>query len=179
MELSSEVFKRQKRACRAWEREVRDARKSWLPKSSLEHFDRLGKPINLTICLALGKNPEYSRVAETQVGPFAISTVWLGFGFRGREKTVPPIFETMVFNIEGGGERSTESMERYTTEALAWDGHLEMVRHYSILAENLIKSKADLHKWLTHDEKAVRQWAISLAGKIGGGKLLPAKREGR
>lgn len=97
-------------------------------------YDRDGRPIDVETANELLLDWEYRRVAEDQVGPYWVSTVWLGidhgFGF-GPEPHPPIIFETMVFATHRNTERETLGPDldcrRYTTEEEARAGHEEMV----------------------------------------------------
>lgn len=84
------------------------------------YYDRAGQPITQDEWIALMARRDYKIVAQHQVGESWVSTVWLGLdhGFRGS----PMIFETLVF-----GGRLGDEMERYSTEAQAWEGHAWMV----------------------------------------------------
>lgn len=68
---------------------------------------------------------DYKVVAKTQIGPYLVSTVWLGLdhGFGMTEQ--PLIFETMVFN-ERTGDTDVDQMHRYATEDEAIRGHEEI-----------------------------------------------------
>jgi hypothetical protein len=95
----------------------------------MEEYDREGKPISLhEFCRLLG-NEEYKRVAETQVGPYWISTVWLGINHNFSRTGPPIIFETMVFatgpDVDGLGPDM--DCYRWSTEAEALAGHEEVV----------------------------------------------------
>jgi hypothetical protein len=88
------------------------------------------------------------RVDETQVGPWWISTVWIGldhnFGLGGP----PIIYETMIFfhgDTEVDGEEvkvedwGEEYMERYATREAAQAGHDRAVEH----AKHMMKGDQD------------------------------------
>ena len=91
----------------------------------IEQYDREGKPISMDeFARLLAADEDYKRVALTQVGPYEISTVWLGIdhGFgRGR----PLIFETMVF--ASPEFKHDMDCRRWHTEAEALAGHEEIV----------------------------------------------------
>lgn len=87
-------------------------------------FDREGNPITFVRMLAMWLDDEYAVVAKTALPDGErVSTVWLGHdhGFGMTEK--PMIFETAVFQ-DG---KSTEIIERYSSEAEALDGHAKLV----------------------------------------------------
>jgi hypothetical protein len=99
-------------------------------------YDKGGQPISIEEWSRLKfLVPGYFRVAETDVGPYWVSTVWLGFdhSFGG---PVPLIFETMVFGEDGTA--MNDYTDRYPTEATAKEGHRQV---------------ADLVRWdLEHSE---------------------------
>lgn len=96
--------------------------------SGMQYYDRSGAIMTRATWTDLFEDREkffdYKRVAETTIGPFYVSTVWLGldhaFGYAGK----PVIFETMVFMEDTGAEDF--DMERYCTEGEALAGHEEM-----------------------------------------------------
>ena len=71
---------------------------------------------------------EYKRVDETTVGPYWVSTVWLGLDHRFAGEGPPIIFETMIFQTDQDGLGHGLDDQRYCTEAEAKAGHLEMVK---------------------------------------------------
>ena len=67
------------------------------------YFDRQGNRITMDGYAELIRDPEYKRVAQTYIGRFRVSTVWLGFNHRIAiyDDSGPPlIFESMVFYDE-------------------------------------------------------------------------------
>lgn len=87
---------------------------------TLTWFDKEGKPLkDINEWGKLRKDEDYFVIGRTQVGPFRVSTVWLGME-HGCEDGKPLIFETLVFP-------ECEYMERYTTELKAKNGHARMV----------------------------------------------------
>jgi hypothetical protein len=96
----------------------------------IEYYGRDGRPLDQRSAWELMEDIEYKRVASTDVGPYWVSTVWLGLDHRWIGEGPPVIFETMVFAISqredgtGCGEFDTV---RYCTEAEALAGHEEMV----------------------------------------------------
>ena len=95
------------------------------------YYDRQGNP--MPDVLAWAKKAEgqdgYKRVAETRVGDYWISTVWVGLDMAF---TGPPlIFETMVFwqghDDEPHDHALDGEQDRYTTEEQALAGHDQMV----------------------------------------------------
>lgn len=104
------------------------------------YYGRDGKAIPMCEWAVRFEDLEYKRVAQTTIGPWWISTVWLGLdhGFlEGR----PLIFESMIFwhGPEGGEPDHDRPMERYTTEAQARRGHASIVRTYRALVRSLPK----------------------------------------
>lgn len=115
-------------------------------------FDREGEPITHGEWSVLFECLEYRRIAFDQVGPYEVSTVWLGLDHSFLSRT-PVIFETMVFEAElswrpefeyddktfGGYwyQRDFEQL-RYTTMADALAGHAEVVQQ----CEAMMKASA-------------------------------------
>lgn len=103
------------------------------PDPWLGTYDRQGNPISYEEYARLRYDEddgECYRVALTYVGPYEVSTVWLGFDHRfGRGPLA--IFETMVFAADEiadeRGRRWDHYMERYATEAEAVVGHQKLV----------------------------------------------------
>jgi hypothetical protein len=93
----------------------------------IDYYDRQGNPITQDRYIKLFEDMAYKRVAETMVGPYWVSTVWIGLdhGFGNGE---PLIFETMVFHKDKGW--LDEDMDRYSTEAEALEGHERMVERW-------------------------------------------------
>lgn len=87
-------------------------------------FDMDGQPIGPDEWEAIF----YSRerlLAQEDVGPYYISTVWLGIDHGTGEASVPVIFETMIF---GDDELPlSDQIVRYTTREEALKGHQLMV----------------------------------------------------
>lgn len=106
------------------------------------HYDRDGQPITMREHVALREHREYVVVEQTEVGPYWVSTVWLGLDHNFMRLPgvphVPIIFETMVFSMEVSYAKARETawgslpeytfhesheQERYPTEELAREGH--------------------------------------------------------
>ena len=68
------------------------------------------------------KNLALRRVAHDVIGPFHISTVWLGLDHSFDSNGSPLIFETMIFCADDH-HPLYDFQERYTTEAAARAGH--------------------------------------------------------
>lgn len=96
------------------------------------HFDRAGEPLTLGEWAILNSDFEYKVVAQSDVPPVWLSTVWLGldhgcFGFfdGGSE---PLIFETIGFPLKEGGGGPADYTEvfgpwRWSSEAVALRAH--------------------------------------------------------
>jgi hypothetical protein len=83
-------------------------------------YDRRGRRISFEEYGALVDQPEYRRVARTELeGGGFVSTVWLGVDHNHSGVGPPIIFETMCFP-EG-------DCERYSTLGEAVEGHARMV----------------------------------------------------
>ena len=99
--------------------------------SGLTYHDRAGDEITLEQYLRLFGDDDYKRVESTDVGPYWVSTVWLGLNHNFWEGP-PLIFETMVFAT---GDRDDEKdrglrefdVHRWSTEEAARAGHGEIV----------------------------------------------------
>jgi hypothetical protein len=87
------------------------------------YYDKTRQRISLMQWAELFENQEYSQVAETHIGPYRVSTIWMGLDHGWRQGR-PLIFETMVFGPEGGHDIDCR---RYSTEADALAGHDETV----------------------------------------------------
>lgn len=91
----------------------------------LPYYNRQGKKITQDEWLRLRQEFSYIVVKKTPVGPYEVSTVWLGIDhgfYRGRML----IFETMIFVREPGPDGMRDSLDyqaRYTTEQEAEAGH--------------------------------------------------------
>jgi hypothetical protein len=108
-------------------------------------YDRDGQPITSEEFNALLELPtDYRRVAATQVGPYWVSTVWLGVD-HGWGRGAPLIFETMVFAAEGEVGPDLDQL-RYSTEAEARAGHAEtvlLIRATMLTAEDVLPDQQD------------------------------------
>jgi len=93
------------------------------------YYDKDGLPISMYSWGLLMENPTYRVVKqETLVDNRWVSTVWLGIdhSFGGKKKL---LFETMVFDHEGGGDSGGDILEcfRWSTLAEAQKGHATIV----------------------------------------------------
>lgn len=80
-------------------------------------YDRQGQSINFNQFIRHFQDPNYQTLKQEIVGPYKVSTIWLGINHSFGEGP-PTIFETMVFE---DGEGMCEL--RYETEAAANSGH--------------------------------------------------------
>lgn len=86
--------------------ETFESRVSRLARESIGYYDRQGNPMTLEQWAKTFEDPNSKRVAETTIGDWWVSTVWLGLdhGFESLferdddpEPYRPVIFETMIF----------------------------------------------------------------------------------
>lgn len=115
------------------------------------YFDRKGVPITMREWGMLMESLDYRRVAWTEVGPYFVSTVWLGLNHNFFDGP-PVIFETMVFSselsfsrpvtLEDGTEilggfphHESHDERRYHTEEEAVAGHVETVEQVQTVWE--------------------------------------------
>lgn len=85
-------------------------------------YDKQGRPISTRQWTEYFADYEgYRQIGDTYIGPWRISTVWMGNDMSFWGKT-PIIFETMVF-----GEPFHLDGHRYATEMEAGAGHAEFV----------------------------------------------------
>jgi hypothetical protein len=100
------------------------------------HYDRNGEPISFrTWCRLRELGIDYLRLAAETIGPYWVSTVWLGLDHGFRCPNFPDfprlIFETMVFK----GKEGDLDCRRYSTEEEALAGHARMVDEVSLMYE--------------------------------------------
>jgi hypothetical protein len=76
-------------------------------------------------------DPKYQVLAQTRVGAYTVSTVWLGITHGRGSDGRPVVFESMVFSsadfADPSGSLSDIDTRRYTSEADAFAGHTELV----------------------------------------------------
>jgi hypothetical protein len=101
----------------------------------IDCYDKEGKPISMAQFSELLEDMEYKRVALDEIGPYEVSTVWLGLDHNWTGNGPPIIFETMVFTASAwNADRSDPDHEplleidtlRYATETEALAGHHEV-----------------------------------------------------
>lgn len=74
------------------------------------------------------------HVAKTKVGPFLVSTVFLGLDHRLDGRGGPILWETMIFSEDSYDD---EYQERYSSLEAALEGHKRAIEHaYSMRREN-------------------------------------------
>jgi hypothetical protein len=128
-----------------------------LPRVPL-YYDRKAQPITLGRWVVLNElgDPEYGPtgmhykvLGRTRVGPYVVSTVWLGID-HGFGRAAPIIFESMVFSAEpvieheGGMHRQDFDMDRYATEEQAYAGHEQMV---TVVRSTLLFDAEVVQEW--------------------------------
>lgn len=82
-------------------------------------YDREGRPITMDEWVTLLGDGDYKRVAESNVGEFWVSTVWMGLDHDISGGKL--IFETMVWEV--GTATIVYGPVRYSTLAAAKAGH--------------------------------------------------------
>lgn len=100
-------------------------------------YDRDGEPIDFAAYVSLlTERPGYEEVAAERVGPYWVSTTWIGTDPRRDPQAPAAVFETMVFlaDLDETGQRGRRvnlapntDARRYANEAEAWSGHQEVV----------------------------------------------------
>jgi hypothetical protein len=102
-------------------------------------YDREGNPIetfdeqgNLLIEPMMRVNRmladyDYKVVANTTVGDYKVSTVWLGLDHQFEPDGPPLLFETMIFGA-GNDAPYDEWIWRYPTEKEAFEAHCAIVK---------------------------------------------------
>ena len=70
------------------------------------------------------------HVGKDQIGPYRVSTVFLGIDHDWGSNGPPVLFETMVFG------HADEIQQRYCTWDEAATGHAEMVARYRLIAQS-------------------------------------------
>lgn len=109
------------------------------------HFDKEGNPLGLGDWAYLRETApdDYRRVGLDYVGPYEISTVWVGINLALSYEELPLIFETMVFTDGGEPAYDPDSMSRYSSLEQAEEGHAETVRRWR---EKLERAVAEEHR---------------------------------
>lgn len=100
----------------------------------LAYYDREGKKISMQRWGRLMEDHSYRIVQQEDIGPYAVSTVWLGLDHNYVREGPPIIFETMVFATaerddpkHKGLHEFDDACWRWPTEAEARQGHSEIM----------------------------------------------------
>lgn len=121
----------------------------------MSFFDREGRPMSLEAWGKAMEDLEGRRIAETFVGPYRVSTVWLGINHNFLGVGPPIIYETMIFDWRDEVRAVDElpfrvraaigevherlpldnEMWRYATEDQARQGHVEACEFVRIALE--------------------------------------------
>jgi len=100
----------------------------------MDIYDKDGRRIDFKEWGRLSDDDDYRRIGLTEIGPYTVSTVWLGLDHSYMGGGPPIIFETMVFTTSAWeADRSDPDHEllmeidarRYCTLQEAMDGHVE------------------------------------------------------
>lgn len=92
----------------------------------MDYYDIDGRPLTMKEYLDIQEKDRYKRVGQDVVGPFLISTVWLGMDHAFQQEEGPLIFETMVFLDDDYGNEIL--CYRYKTKEAAREGHAHVVK---------------------------------------------------
>lgn len=126
-------------------------------------YDRQGmRLVGMGALERLLRDPDYKIVRQTTLpnGRF-VSTVWLGFDHRWWGDGAPLIFETMVFPVKG--DFGNIDGERYSTEAEALAGHLDLCRRWAHRPGRRLKKRVLLKKMArARDERRKTQKRMRL-----------------
>lgn len=117
----------------------------------IDAFDREGKKISLEKYGRLLDDPDYKIVQQEDVGPYWVSTVWIGVDHNFFDSGPPIIFETMVFAGSAHKDKTgllEFDMMRYATEEEARQGHFEMVT----LVRATLQAEPDMAPPETHEQ---------------------------
>lgn len=96
------------------------------------YFDKEGRAMSMMEWSARFGDDDYRRVGADEVGPYYVSTVWLGIDHGFGRTALPLIFETMVFGP--GGASDELEQERVATLEEARAVHAKHVAKYTKLA---------------------------------------------
>lgn len=105
------------------------------------------KIVETSSVLIWGKNFEENiinnRIGLSNIGPFRVSTVFLGIDYGFHFNTPPKLFETMIFDDKG---KEADYQEKYATYKEAEEGHKVAVqyateKYMDILAKKYKKTK--------------------------------------
>jgi len=116
----------------------------WNTRHPEIYFDREGRPLTTDQWIAKfedaqARGEDYRRVAEDTVGPYWVSTVWLGINHNYGPHGPPLIFQTMIFPWDEATKRPKKMSElcmwRYATEGEASYAHKRIVEHLRELVD--------------------------------------------
>lgn len=113
----------------------------------IECYARNGDEITYEQWGELHANHEYRRVALDTIGPYRVSTIWLGLN-HGGPYGPPLIFETMVFSVNEWDEPGFHGLHdfdrhRYSTEQEAVAGH----EATCLLIRATLVDPSEVHEW--------------------------------
>ncbi len=86
------------------------------------YIDKQGNPISMWQWASKNES-KYKIIQQDQIGPYFISTIWIGFNLGCFDNVL--IFETMIFCDSNEEDDLAHWQERYATEQEAIDGHEE------------------------------------------------------
>ena len=91
----------------------------------LIYYDRKGKEISFEEWNKKTSDLTYRILNQESVGPYLVSTIWLGLNMNVWRRIPPIIFETMIFHNNKDFEENplNNYQERYYTEESAFVGH--------------------------------------------------------
>ena len=85
------------------------------------YYDTVGNPISMWEWSSI-QEIEIRHIAKDQIGPYQVSTIWLGLNHNHYLNGSPPlIFETMIFTDDDNDLNHYQ--ERYSTKEQAREGH--------------------------------------------------------
>lgn len=90
-------------------------------KNIVSYYDRDGNPIDVLIWGKLFEDMDYKIIALTEIGPYEISTVWVGLD-RNWLSDKLAIFETIIF-CKDEQDKLHHYEETYATKEEALEGH--------------------------------------------------------
>lgn len=97
-----------------------------MSKPIVGYYDKDGNPIDLMTWGNLIEDRFYSVLAHDQVGPFRISTVWMGLDHNWCQHEIH-IFETMIF-ADNPSHELDHYQKRYSNKEAALKGHAQTLR---------------------------------------------------
>lgn len=87
----------------------------------MSYYDKEGSPIGLMEWATLFEDRAFKKIANTIIGPYHISTIWLGLDHDFGDGP-PLIFETMIL-MEDETDSLCHWQSRYSTLPEAREGH--------------------------------------------------------